>query len=140
MTPPYPRGFGRARADQRGRLRIVDHRKLRIKIQLRRILAIAFDEGVIHLGRDTLIGPLEGVVKAFCRAVKKFRSCHHFPSDLGPQFLEKRNKTMKYLCHPPTEPRRIDMHHALPLDIAPEFSSHLYSSLACDVLILLNHP
>ena len=88
VTPPDPRGSMGTCVNQRGRLRIVDHRKLPIEVHPLRIVAIALDKRVIHLWRDSLSGPLEGVVKAFGRAVKEIGSRHHFPPNLDSQFFK----------------------------------------------------
>ena len=47
---------------------------------------------------------------------------------------------MEHLSHPATVPRRIDMHHAFSLDLAPELPQQFHGSLWSDVSIIFKHP
>ena len=50
---------------QRSRLRIVDHNEVCVEIQGLGILSVHLEISLIHLGRDNLLLPLQGMVKAF---------------------------------------------------------------------------
>jgi len=139
VAPPYPHGAVGTCVNQRSRLRVMDHRKLRFEIQLLRILAIALDKRVIHFRCDSLCRPLERVVKTFCRTVKEIGSYQHFPSNLDSQFLEEWKKPMEDLRYPATEPRRIDMHHACSCDSASKFPQQFHGSLWGNVSIIFKH-
>src|SRR3979411_2498134 len=138
MAAPHPpsRRF-LARADEGGRLRIMDHDHILCELHAMPILFVVGQEYLLGGSRELIFAAVQGIMESLRNLEEIVSSRDHIPVGGTFEFSEQGNETIQHFGHASTDSGGVDHLHCLSLEFASKKAQFVELGRADNCLVVI---